>query len=395
VVEAFNMVRLEMASHRLRNALTMLGIVIGIASVVAIMAVGEGAQRHMQETIGSLTSRLVEIHRGSGWGDSRASAIRTMLPGDLEALREQRYVAGATPLTRASLTVRYRSAHATALVSGVGEGFFKVRNVAVAVGRAFGVDDIRQQSPVAVIDQQARRKLFAATEDPIGKVIIVGNIPCTVIGVTGPASPESFREQELNVLIPYTTAGVRLFGQQHFESITVRLAEHEDGSLAEKSITSVLSYKHGAKDFFINNKDALANAYDESRRSIALTLSLIGSIALLVGGIGVMNIMLVSVTERTREIGIRMAVGARRRDILKQFLTQSLVLCLIGGVFGLLLALASGYLYTAFVKEARMVFTAGAVTAGVLCSTVVGVLFGFLPARQASMLSPNEALSRD
>jgi macrolide transport system ATP-binding/permease protein len=395
LVEAFNTVRLEMTSHRLRNALAMLGIVIGVASVVAIMAVGEGAQRHMQETIGSLTSRLVEIHRGSDWGDSQASAIRTLLPGDLDALREQRYVAGVTPLTRASLTVRFRSAHVTALVSGVGEGFFKVRNVALATGRAFGVDDIRRQSPVAVIDQQARRKLFAATEDPIGKVIIVGNVPCTVIGVTASASPESFREQELNVLIPYTTAGVRLFGQQHFESITVRLAEHEDGHLAEKSITRVLSYKHGAKDFFINNKDALANAYDKSRRSLSLTLSLIGSIALLVGGIGVMNIMLVSVAERTREIGIRMAVGARRLDILKQFLTQSVVLCLIGGVFGVLLALASSYLYTGFVKEARMVFTAGAVATAVLCSTVVGVLFGFLPARQASLLSPNEALSRD
>jgi macrolide transport system ATP-binding/permease protein len=395
LLDTWHMVQTEIATHRLRNALTMLGVVIGVASVLAIMAVGEGSQRHLRETIGTLTSSLIEIHRGSGWGDAQASAVRTLLPGDLDALRAQRYVAAATPVTRGNFTVRYRSADAQALVSGVGEGFFHVRNVAVASGRPLAEYDVRQQSQVAVIDEATRRKLFGPAEDPLGKVIIVGNVPCTVIGVTAAASRESLREEGLNVLVPYTTAGIRLFGQQHFESISVRLPEREDSGLAEKGITSLLGYKHGAKDFFLNNRDALAKAYDKSRRSISLMLSLIGSIALVVGGIGVMNIMLVSVSERTAEIGLRMAVGARRVDILAQFLAEAVVLCLIGGVAGVLLALASSHVFAGFVKEWRMVFTTGAVATAFLCSTAVGVAFGFLPARKASVLTPNEALARD
>jgi macrolide transport system ATP-binding/permease protein len=390
LAETFGMVRLELASHRLRNALTLLGVVIGIASVAAIMAVGEGSQRRMRETIAPLAASLLEIHRGSGWGDTGAAAIRTLVPGDLQALQAQPYVASATPLTRASFAVRHGAADANALVSGVGEGFFKVRNIAIAEGRAFTAHDISEQAQVAVINAEARRKLFPA-EDPLGKVILAGSVPCVVIGVTASA----FREQGANVLLPYTTAGVRLFGQPHFESITVRLAEGEDSALAEKAITGLLAYKHGARDFFVENKDALAKAYDKTSRTLALSLSLIGAIALLVGGIGVMNIMLVSVTERTREIGLRMAVGARRGDILRQFLAESVLICLIGGVLGVLLALASSYLFSSFVHEWRMAFTPAGLTSAFLCSVLVGVAFGFLPAHKASRLSPHEALARE
>jgi macrolide transport system ATP-binding/permease protein len=212
-----------------------------------------------------------------------------------------------------------------------------------------------------------------------------------VIGVTASA----FREQGANVLLPYTTAGARLFGQPHFESITVRLAEREDSELAEKGITGLLAHKHGAKDFFIENKDALARAYERTSRTLALSLSVIGAIALLVGGIGVLNIMLVSVTERTREIGLRMAVGARRADILRQFLAQSVLICLLGGGIGVLLALGSSYVFGSLVREWRMVFTPAGLTSAFMCSALVGVVFGFLPARKASLLSPTEALARE
>ena len=391
VIEAFAMARLSLLSHRMRTALTMLGIVIGIASVVAIGAVGEGSRRHMQETIGAFASNLIEIHRGSGWNDAQASGVHTLQAGDVEALAQQPFVDSTTPLTRTSFTVRHRDADANATVSGVGASFFRVRGVAVTAGRPFGPDDVHWQSQVAVIDPEARRKLFLGTENPVGKVILVGNVPCTVIGVTS-AGPYSTGP---NVLIPYTTAGVRLFGRPYFDSIVVRLSARRDSRLVEQGISRLLTYKHGARDFFTNNMDSMAKAYESTTRSISLMLSLIGSIALMVGGVGVMNIMLVSVTERTREIGIRMAVGARRADIARQFLAEAVAICLIGGAAGVALALLSGTVFSAFVKEWHMVFTPGSIALAFLCSTLVGVLFGLMPARKGSQLNPSEALSRD
>ena len=393
--EAMRMAWLALLSHRLRTALTMLGIVIGISSVVSIMAIGEGQRVHMQETIGFLTSNLIEIHRGTGWGDAQATAVHTLVPGDLETLRSLPYVDSVSPFTRASLTVRYQGTDASGLISGVGEDFFRVRGIVVSEGRAFGRDDVQRQSQVVVLSQETRRKFFAPGEDPIGKVVIVGNVPCKVIGVASEASQSLFPSDGLNLLLPYTTAGVRLFGQQYFDSMTLRLTEKQNNQLVEKDITSLLMYKHGIKDFFINNMDALAKAYEKTTESVALMLSLIAAIALMVGGIGVMNIMLVSVTERTREIGIRMAVGARRADIMKQFLAEAVVICLIGGMFGVLVSAAAGMLFDAFVKEWRMVFTPGSMMAAFFCSTLIGLFFGFMPARKAARLSPIEALTRD
>jgi macrolide transport system ATP-binding/permease protein len=393
VVEAFGMARVSLATHRMRTALTMLGIVIGIASVVAIMAVGEGSRRHMQETIGAFASNLIEIRRGGGWDDARATGIHTLVAGDIDTLVQQPFVDSTTPLTRASFTVRHRDADANALVSGVSDSYFKVRSVGLIAGRPLSPDDVHWQSQVAVIDQEARRKLFLGTENPIGQVILVGNVPCTVIGVA--SSPGHFTNTGVNVLVPYTTAGVRLFGRPYFDSIVVRVSPGRDSHLVEQGLSRLLMYKHGAKDFFTNNMDSLARAYESTTRSVSLMLSLIASIALIVGGVGVMNIMLVSVAERTREIGIRMAVGARRSDIAKQFLAEAVAICLIGGTLGIALALASGPVFSAFVKEWRMVFTPTSIGLAFLCSTLVGIVFGFLPARKGSQLNPSEALTRD
>lgn len=186
-----------------------------------------------------------------------------------------------------------------------------------------------------------------------------------------------------------------MFGYQYFNSIMVRIREGQNSHLAEKNMTTLLSYRHGVKDFFTNNKDTLAKAYEKTTQSIALMLSLVASIALMVGGIGVMNIMLVSVTERTREIGIRMAVGARRSDIMKQFLVEAVMICLIGGMLGVLLSFLSGYLFSIFVTEWKMIFTTNAILLAFIFSTLIGMTFGFMPARKASRLNPHDALSRD
>jgi macrolide transport system ATP-binding/permease protein len=396
LAEAFKMARLALGSHRLRTALTMLGIIIGIASVVSIKAIGEGGQRHIRETIGPLASNRVEIRRGSGWGDSQAPGIHTLLPADVDSIREQPYVHSVTPMTAAIFTVRHGNADSSATVTAVGESFFNVRGITLARGRGFRDNEIQQQSQVVVIDHEAARTLFDAGQDPLGQVIIIGIIPCTVIGVTSEKSKDLFPASGANLMVPYTTAGVRLFGYQHFESIIVRVREGQNSRLAEKNLTTLVSYRHGSKDFFTNNMNTLAEAYEQTTRSISLMLSLVASIALMVGGIGVMNIMLVSVTERTREIGIRMAVGARRSDIMKQFLVEAIMICLVGGVLGVLLSFLSGYVFSLFVTVTKwkMVFTADSFILAFVCSTLIGITFGFLPARNASRLQPHDALSR-
>jgi macrolide transport system ATP-binding/permease protein len=395
LIETINMATAALVSHRLRTALTMLGIVIGISSVVSIIGIGEGGKRHMQETIGRFATSIVEIRRGSGWNDGGAPAIHTLLPGDVDVLKEQPYVDSVTPFTRAGFTVRYLGADVSASVNGVGADYFRVRSVGISEGRAFGEDDVRRGAQVVVINPEARQKLFQPSDNPIGKAIIIGSVPCIVIGVTSDTKGSLNSTDGPNLLLPYTTAGIRLFGQQHFESITVRLRNEQDSQLAEQGITTMLTYRHREKDFFINNMDTLAKAYAKTSQSLALMLLVIAAIALVVGGIGVMNIMLVSVTERTREIGIRIAVGARSADILKQFLAEAVVICLIGGILGVLLAVTGSYLFAALIKDWRMVLTPGSILVAFLCSTVIGLTFGFVPARRAAQLNPNDALSRD
>ncbi len=246
-----------------------------------------------------------------------------------------------------------------------------------------------------MIDQETRRTMFVSSEDPIGQVIIVGNVPCTVIGVTSAASQQMFPGTGPNVLLPYTTAGVRLFGRQYFDSIVVRTGAGLDSALDERSLSRLLAYQHGSKDFFTNNMDSLSKAYASTTRSVTLMLSLIASIALLVGGVGVMNIMLVSVSERTREIGIRMATGARRADISRQFFSEAVAICFIGGVAGIALALLSGVVFSFFVTQWRMVFTPGSILLAFACAILIGLIFGFVPARQAADLDPAAALARE
>jgi macrolide transport system ATP-binding/permease protein len=395
LMEAMTMAWAALTSHRLRTALTMLGIVIGISSVVSIIGIGEGGKRHLQETIGRFATSIVEVHRGNGWNDAGAVAVHTLLPGDVDALREQPYVDSVSPLTRTAFTVRYGGADVSATVNGVGAEHFRVRGVSIAEGRAFGEEDVRGQSQVVVINPEARQKLFPPTEDPIGKAIIIGSVPCIVIGVTGETTGSLNSADGPDFLVPYTTAGIRLFGQQHFDSITVRLRDKQDSNLGEQAITNLLSYRHRDKDFFINNMDTLAKAYANTSQSLALMLLVIAAIALVVGGIGVMNIMLVSVTERTREIGIRIALGARSSDIMKQFVAEAVVICLIGGVLGVALAILGSYAFAALVKDWRMVLTPGSVAMAFLCSTFIGLTFGFMPARKAARMNPNDALARD
>jgi len=393
--EACRMAWIALVSHRLRTLLTMLGIIIGITSVVSIVAIGEGAKRYMLDEIGSIGTNTINIYPGTDWGDSRADAIQTLVPADVAALAEQPYVDSATPETSRTLLLRYRNVDVNALVSGVGDRFFQARGMRFALGVAFDEDAVRRQVQVAVIDQNTRRKLFGATRNPIGEVILVDNVPCVVIGVTADKKSAFGSMKSLNVWVPYTTASGRLFGQRYLDSITVRVRDGQPSAAAEKSLETLMKQRHGRKDFFTYNMDSVVKTVEKTGQSLTLLLSLIAVISLVVGGIGVMNIMLVSVTERTREIGIRMAVGARQSDILQQFLVEAVLVCLLGGTIGIALSFGLGALFSMFVAQWKMVFSAGAIMTAFVCSTLTGVIFGFMPARNASRLDPIDALARD
>ena len=393
--EAFRMAWIALVSHRLRTLLTMLGIIIGIMSVVSIVAIGEGAKRYMLEEIGSIGTNTINLYPGLDWGDSRADTIQTLVPADVAALAEQPYVDSVTPETSRSQLLRYRNVDVNALISGVGDRFFQVRGMRMAQGVAFGADEVRRQAQVAVIDQNARRKLFGANRNPLGEVILIGNLPCVVIGVTADKKSAFGDVKSLNAWVPYTTASGRLFGQQYLDSITVRVRDGQPSQAAEQSVTKLITQRHGRKDFFTYNMDSVVKTVAKTGQSLTLLLSLIAVISLVVGGIGVMNIMLVSVTERTREIGIRMAVGARQADILQQFLVEAVLVCLLGGAIGIVLSFGVSILFSLFVEQWKMVFSAGAIVTAFLCSTLTGVVFGYMPARNASRLDPIDALARD
>ncbi|GFO53840.1 macrolide export ATP-binding/permease protein MacB [Geomonas sp. Red276] len=392
--EAFKMALIAMASHRMRTLLTMLGIVIGITSVVSVVALGQGARQKVINDISAMGTNVIDINPGKDWGDEDASSIETLIPADLEVLKAQVYVDSVTPSVSGSQLLRYGNVTANASVNGVGEQYFRVRGYEIAQGTPFDAADEGRLAQVAVIDKNTAAKFFRY-EDPIGKVILVGTLPCRVIGVTKEKEGPFGSNQNLEVWIPYSAAMSRLLGQQYLNSITVRVRDGVSNQIAEQSIIKLLKQRHGRKDFYTNSSDSIMKTVNKTTRTLAMMISAIAVISLVVGGIGVMNIMLVSVTERTHEIGIRMAVGARQEDIMQQFLIESVLVCLIGGMIGIALSWGVGGVFSMVVSSFSMKFSLTSVVSAFLCSTLIGVLFGFLPARNAARLDPIEALARE
>ncbi len=392
--EAFKMALIAMTSHRMRTLLTMLGIIIGITSVVSVVALGQGAQQKVIKDISSMGTNVIDVNPGKDWGDEDAASIQTLVPSDLEALKAQVYVDSASPATDGSQLLRYRNVTANASVNGVGEQYFRVKGYELAKGVAFNADDVKQQAQVAVIDQNTNKKFFAK-EDPIGKIIFIGSLPCRVIGVTKEKDGPMGNSSNLEAWIPSSAAMNRLLGQQYFSSITVRVKEGISNQIAEQSIIKLLKQRHGRKDFYTNSSDSIMKTINKTTTTLTLMISAIAVISLVVGGIGVMNIMLVSVTERTHEIGIRMAVGARQEDIMQQFLIESVLVCLLGGMIGIILSYGVGMVFSLFVTSFAMKFSIMSIVSAFLCSTLIGVIFGFLPARNAARLDPIEALARE
>ena len=393
--EAARMAMRAMVGHKLRTLLTMLGIIIGIASVVSVVALGEGSRQKILSDINNMGTNTIEIMPGSGFGDRTAGRIRTLVPADARSLGQLAYVDSVSPNVSAGRTLRRSNTEKTATINGVSDQFFRARGYEIEEGAFFDRDSILRQTQDAVIDPNTLNAFFTAGENPIGQIILIGTVPVRVIGVTVKKDLPYGAPDALNVWLPYTTVMGRIMGTNYLRSITVRISDTVDSAAAEQGITQLMVQRHGVQDFFTMSSDSIKQTVEKTTQTMTLLISAIALISLVVGGIGVMNIMLVSVTERTQEIGVRMAVGARQGDILQQFLIEAVLVCLIGGVLGIALSLLIGWLFDYVGGGAfRMQFSIVSIIAAFACSTLIGVLFGFLPARRAAQLDPVDALSR-
>jgi macrolide transport system ATP-binding/permease protein len=398
-VEALKMALVAMSTHRLRTFLTMLGIIIGIASVVSVVALGEGSQQAILKSISSMGTNTINIRPGSGFGDRRSARVRTLTATDANALKNLPYVDSVTPSIGSSATVRFGNKAVSASVNGVGPEFFRVRGYELAQGQFWDDASVATLAQDAVIDDNTRKELFPSSaggnNSAIGQVIFLGDLPVRIIGVTQPKESAFGNSDALNVWVPYTTVSGRMIGKNYLDGITVRLDETVPSNAAEQGIIALLKMRHGTQDFFTINTDTIRQNIEKTTATMTLLISAIAVISLVVGGIGVMNIMLVSVTERTREIGVRMAVGARQSDILRQFLIEAILVCLCGGTLGIALSYFIGVVFAQTGGSFQMIYSTTSIVAAFACSTLIGVLFGFLPARNAAQLDPVDALARE
>ena len=394
--EAFKMSVLAMKAHKMRTLLTMLGIIIGIASVVSVVGLGQGSQQKILNDISSLGTNTLTIRDGYKFGDPRRKYHdNNLTDADANAVAEQPYVQSVSPQVSSSATARYRETEASVNVSGVGKDYLTVKGEKLALGQTFNDNSITSMTQDVIIDDNAKTTFFANVSDPIGEVMLVGSVPARVIGVLQPSEQAFGPSSDTPTLyMPYTTVMRRMLGTSHVDSFIVLLKNTISSSAAEQAVSDLIEQRHGTDDFRIQNSDSIRQTIESTTGTMTLLVSSIAIISLIVGGIGVMNIMLVSVTERTSEIGVRMAVGARQSDIMQQFLIEAILVCILGGILGISLAFAIGALINKFAGgNFQVVYSTTSIVAAVVCSTLIGVVFGFIPARNAARLNPVDALS--
>ena len=391
-----------MGANRLRTALTMLGMIIGVGAVVLMLAIGQGAQALVTESISSMGSNLFIILSGaSSAGGVRmgGGTVPTLTYNDALALDELPDVAAVAPLFPNTAQIIYGPNNWTAMIAGTTPPYFDVRDWAPVAGTLFTDNDVRSATRVVLLGQTVATNLFG-DEDPVGKTVRIKNSPFLVLGVLAPKGQSlDGRDQDDTAIVPLTTAQRQLFGNQFpgmVRFIMTKAASAEVMSRVERQLVDVLRQRHRIRpgqedDFTVRNLTALAAAAAGTTRAMSMMLGAIAGVSLLVGGIGIMNIMLVSVTERTREIGIRMAIGARRRDVLLQFLVEAVIISLAGSLIGAALGFGCAWM-VASVAEMPVVVTLWSILLAFAVAAAVGVFFGFYPARKAAGLRPIDAL---
>ena len=393
--ESFSMSIHAILANKMRSLLTMLGIIIGIASVVSVVALGNASQAKIMEQINSMGTNTIDIMPGSGFGDMRSGKVKTLKVSDSDYLSKQGFIDNSTPSVSGSGTLVYGNTSSTAQLKGVGASFFDVKGHKIALGRIFTQDEVNNIASVVVIDHNTKKEVFADNPNPIGEIVIFNKKPLKIIGVTEEENNPGPRADAMNLWVPYTTAMYKINGSTDINTITVKISDKVNSQVAETSIENILTSLHGKKDFFMINSDSIKQTVESATNTMKFLIASIAVISLIVGGIGVMNIMLVSVTERTREIGIRMAIGAKQADILQQFLIEAILICLVGGFMGVALSLLIGFGFNTFSEEFGMIFSTASIVLALVCSTGIGIVFGYMPAKNASNLNPIDALASE
>ena len=394
LIESFKMSVNAMLAHKLRSLLTMLGIIIGITAVISVVALGKGSQEQILAGIRKIGTNTIDIMPGKGFGDMRSGKVKTLSISDANMLAKQSFLDSVTPNTSTSGVLTYENISLSASLKGGGVGSFDVNGLKLEEGRIYDDDEVLNSASVALIDQNTKNRLFA-NENPIGKIILFNKKPLRIIGVLQKDDFKMGDSSTLKIYAPYTTVINKVTGDKFISSITAKVNESVNAQIAEKSLSELLEIKHGKKDFFTRNSDSIKQTIEETISTMRLLISSIAVVSLVVGGIGVMNIMLVSVTERTKEIGIKMAIGARQSNILQQFLIEAVLLCLIGGAIGIVLSYAIGYIFNNFLNGFSMIFSNGSIVLALVTSMAIGIIFGYMPAKNASKLNPIDALSRE
>jgi putative ABC transport system permease protein len=398
---SFRIAMRAMAANPLRSLLTMLGVIIGVGSVIAMIAIGQGARQATTQQVQALGSNLLTVFAGVARtaGVARLDPVQTLTLEDAEAIRKEvPQVVGVSPEFSRQAQVVFRGENTNTRVVGVTTDYPSVRNFRPGVGEFFTSNDMRARAKVALVGQSVVNRLFPDT-DPMGQQIKIRGITFTVIGVMEEKGATSFLDRDDIVLVPLTTAQRRLFGVRHVSSIQVQVSSEEEMVAAQEAVTQVLRTRHRLNpsqedDFTIRSQADILQVLTGVAQTMTVLLGGIAAVSLIVGGIGIMNIMLVSVTERTREIGIRKAVGARRRDVLLQFLVESVALSVTGGVIGVGLGVVGSRLINQFAGWATLV-SVQAIVLAFSFAVIVGVFFGLYPAQRAARLDPIEALRHE
>jgi len=398
---AFALALRALGRNKMRSSLTMLGLVIGVGAVIAVIGIGEGAARKAQEELAALGSNMLFV--GSGSVNRYGLRVggfqtKTLVPADARAIvRECPSVSAAAPGTETGQQVVYGNENWATRVTGTEPGYFDVTNWSFATGTSFSEEDVTQAATVAVLGDTVRRYLFG-TSNPIGETIRIGNLPFKVVGVLVPKgiSPGSNQDQDDVIVAPLATVQKKLLGQEWLRWIMVSAISREASYVAQQQIEGLLRDRHKIRpgdpdDFAVRNLADVADVAAAQGNIMTVLLTIVASIALLVGGIGIMNIMLVSVTERTREIGVRMAVGADEKDVRLQFLMEALVLGIIGAAIGIVFGITSSLAVSQGLGWPIRI-PAYAIGLSTLFAVAIALFFGFYPARRASRLNPIEAL---